>query len=115
MEQQGPHALHENSVFVKGWCLVRLAASKTNCEPLIFVDTITAENYQNLLTHFMALLEENKRGCWCQRNWATAHIAKTTTAFFCGFSDDRTVVSGWLLATMITGPSTNRLLFVDVS
>jgi hypothetical protein len=46
--------------------------------PLFFEDTITAENYPDLLTQFIVLLEENERDCWFQQDKATAHNTETT-------------------------------------
>jgi hypothetical protein len=48
--------------------------------PLFFEDTITAEKYPDLLTQFIALLEENERDSWFQQDRATAHNTKTTAA-----------------------------------
>jgi thioredoxin-related protein len=42
-----------------------------------FEDTITAENYPDLLTQFIVLLEENERGCSFQQDRATTHNTKT--------------------------------------
>jgi hypothetical protein len=42
-------------------------------------DTLNAERYQNLLTQFIYLLQENERDCWCQHDGAMAHIANTTS------------------------------------
>jgi len=48
--------------------------------PLFFEDTLTAEKYPDLLTQFIALLEENEHDCWFQQDRATARNTKTTTA-----------------------------------
>lgn len=47
---------------------------------LFFEETITAENYPNLLTQFIAMLEGNERDCWFQQDMATAPNTKTTAA-----------------------------------
>jgi hypothetical protein len=53
---------------------------------LFFEDTITAENYPDILTQFIALLEENERDCWLQQDRATTHYTKTTAALYRTFS-----------------------------
>jgi hypothetical protein len=49
--------------------------------PLFFDETINAERYQNFLTKFIALPEENERDCWLRQDGATPHTANTTTNF----------------------------------
>jgi hypothetical protein len=52
--------------------------------PLLFEEAITsiAENYPDILKKSVALLLQNKPVCWFQQDWAAAHIANTTTAFW---------------------------------
>jgi len=50
--------------------------------PLFFEETIIAENYPDLLSKFIALLLQIEQVCWFQQDWAVAHIAKTTPAFW---------------------------------
>lgn len=46
---------------------------------LFFGQSITAENYLNVLTQFVALLErKNESECWFQQHGMPAHMAKTT-------------------------------------
>jgi hypothetical protein len=45
---------------------------------LFFEGKINAERYQNLLTNFIYLLEENERDSWLQHDRMTAHTANTT-------------------------------------
>jgi hypothetical protein len=52
----------------------------------LFEETVTAEIYQNLVTQFIALQEENKRDCWWQQDGATAHTANRTS-FLQAFGD----------------------------
>jgi hypothetical protein len=70
---------------------------------LFFDETINAERYKNLLTHFIALLEENEKDCWLQQDGATPHTANTTTTFLQEFFGKR-VIGGWPLATTIPRP-----------
>jgi hypothetical protein len=55
--------------------------------PLLFEETITAESYQNILTQFSALLEQNERDCWFQQDGATAYTADIKAAFLQDFCD----------------------------
>jgi hypothetical protein len=70
------------------------SVSKTSCGLLFFEGTITAENYQNLFTQLIALLEENEQDCWYQQDGVTFHTAKTTTAFLQDFFGDHIVRRG---------------------
>ena len=81
------------SAFVTDWYWVR-TLSTTNCGPLSFEDTITAENYPDLLTQFLALLEENKQVWWFQQNGASSHTTKASTASSQNFFGDRIVGRG---------------------
>jgi hypothetical protein len=45
--------------------------------PLFYEEEINVEWYQNLLTQFISLLEENERDCWFQHAGVTAHTANT--------------------------------------
>jgi len=46
---------------------------------LLFGQPITAKNYLNVLTQFIALLERmNESECWFQQVGMPAHVAKTT-------------------------------------
>jgi hypothetical protein len=45
-----------------------------------FKDKITAYSYPNILTPFIALLEERKKDCWFQQDRTTADTAKTTAS-----------------------------------
>jgi hypothetical protein len=60
---------------------------------LFFDETINAERYQNLLTQFIGLLEENERDCWLQQDGATPHTANTTT-FLQEFFGERIIEGG---------------------
>jgi hypothetical protein len=62
---------------------------------LFFDETINAERYQNLLTQFIALLEENERDCWLQQDGATPHTANTTTTFLHEFFGERVIGGGF--------------------
>jgi hypothetical protein len=61
---------------------------------LFFEDTVTAENYPNLLTRFIAVLEKNERNHWIQQDGMTAHTLKTT-AFLQVFWRSRIVGRGF--------------------
>jgi len=50
--------------------------------PLFFEETIIAKNYPYLLNKFIGLLQQNKRVCLFQQDWAATRIAKTTAAFW---------------------------------
>jgi hypothetical protein len=76
---ENPHAVIESplhSVKIGVWCAI---SRKRIVGPLFFEETINAERYQNLLTQFIALLEENERDCCLQQDGATPHTANTTT------------------------------------
>jgi hypothetical protein len=45
----------------------------------LFEETVTAKSYQNLVTQFIALQEENKRDYWLQQDGATVHTANRTS------------------------------------
>jgi hypothetical protein len=47
--------------------------------PLFFCGG-NAEQYQNLLTHFISLLEENERNCWLQHGGVMAHSVNLKAA-----------------------------------
>jgi hypothetical protein len=55
--------------------------------PLFSEETITAENYPNILTEFIALLEKNKWDCWPQQGGVTTHTEKTTAFLHDFFSN----------------------------
>jgi hypothetical protein len=74
-------------------CLVA-SVRKQILGPLFFEETITVEIYANLLTQFVAVLEENGRDCWCQQDGAIAHSTKTTTAILQDFFSNRIVRFG---------------------
>jgi hypothetical protein len=65
---ENPHAVIQSplhSVEIGVWCAI---SRKRIVGPLFFGETINAERYQNLLTQFIALLEENERDCWLQQD-----------------------------------------------
>ena len=47
---------------------------------LFFEETVAAESYENHVTQFIALLEENEWDCWFQHSGATASTANTAVA-----------------------------------
>ena len=59
--------------------------------PLFFEETITAENYRNVLTQLIALLQQNELDCWFQQQEATAHTEDTAAAFLQDLVCDRIV------------------------
>jgi disulfide oxidoreductase YuzD len=46
-----------------------------------FWERCPAENYANLVTQFVSVLEKNKRDCWFQEYGATVNTAKVTEAW----------------------------------
>jgi hypothetical protein len=80
-----------HSVKIGVWCVI---SRKRIIGPLFFDETINAERYQNLLTQFIALLEENERDCWLQQDGATPHTANTTTTFLQEFFGERVIGGG---------------------
>jgi hypothetical protein len=46
--------------------------------PLFFEETINAEQYQNFLTQFVSMLQENEKDCSFQHDAATAHNVNKT-------------------------------------
>jgi hypothetical protein len=70
------HAQHENllhSVNIGVWCAV---SRKQIVGSLLFEETVTAENYPNILTQFIAVLGNNERDCRFQQAGTTANTAK---------------------------------------
>jgi hypothetical protein len=64
---------------------------------LFFGQPITAENYLNVLTQFIALLARmNESECWFQQDGMPANVAKTT-AFSQDFDDSIFGDIFWLL------------------
>jgi hypothetical protein len=91
---ENPHAVMESPlhpVKIGVWCAI---SRKQIVELLFFDETINVERYQNLLTQFIALLEENERDCWLQQDGATLHTANTTATFLQEFFGERVIGGG---------------------
>ena len=70
--------------------MVRDIAEKIICS--IFIEyTINAERYQDILFQFIALLEEEDRHCWLQRDGATSLYAGSTSDFVEEFFGNRVI------------------------
>ncbi|GFG30322.1 hypothetical protein Cfor_01564 [Coptotermes formosanus] len=82
-----PPAQHENTLHSSKIGIRCVVSRKRFAGPLFFEQTIAAENYQNLLTQFIPLLEQNERDCWFRQDGTTAHIAHIKTAFLQDFCD----------------------------
>ena len=83
------------SEFVKNWCLVR-SISKTNCGSLFFEYKKKLWKIIQIfwLTSALFWKTKNRTAGWFQKDGATAHTAKTATAFMQNFLGDRTVGRG---------------------
>jgi hypothetical protein len=86
---ENSHTFHErplHSVKVRIWCVV---SQQRAVGSIFFIETITAECYQELIMNFIFLLEVDEQDCWLQRAGATAHTANSTmqmlSEFFGGY------------------------------
>jgi hypothetical protein len=82
-------ALHPQKIGM--WCAI------SRCRiigPLFFETTINAEAYQELIQHFIAMLQVDERNCWFQQDSATAHTAVATTGILHEFFGKNVISKG---------------------
>jgi hypothetical protein len=73
---KNPQALHKNPLLLSTTDILCAGSRRRIAESLFFEETNTyCENYQNLMTQFIALQEDS----WFQKDGATAHTAKRTS------------------------------------
>jgi hypothetical protein len=102
---KNPQALHKNPQHLSAtgiWCAGsrrRIAGS------LFFEETITAENYQNLVTQFIVLQEDS----WFRQAGANAHKANRTS-----FLHVHTFSDGITWREILAPPSSNFMLFDSI-
>jgi hypothetical protein len=60
---ENPHALHEDRLHSSKIGVWFVVSRKQLAGSSIFEETVTAENYPNILPQFVTLLEQNKRDC----------------------------------------------------
>lgn len=91
---ENPHALHENPLHsskIGAWFVV---SRKQFASSSFFEETVTAENYANILSQFVTLLEQNKRNCsgrpTVRRNEELPRKTSSVIAFWPQESPDRT-------------------------
>jgi hypothetical protein len=60
---ENPHALHENPLHSLKIGVWFVESRKQFVGSSFFEETVTAENYANILPQFVTLLEQNKRNC----------------------------------------------------
>ena len=56
-----------------------------------FEATVNGDVHLNIITKFIALLDEDERYCWFQRDGATCHTSNETMAFLWEFFADRLI------------------------
>ena len=61
-------------------CLVQCVCQRQVAGPSLFDEIITAENYSNIWTQFIALVGQNECDCKFQHDMATTHTENTTPA-----------------------------------
>jgi hypothetical protein len=44
----------------------------------MFSEAVTAEKYQEIIMHFISLLNEEERFCWLEKDGASSHTANST-------------------------------------
>jgi len=73
------------------WCAI---SKRRIIGPLFFETTINAEAYQELIQHFIALLQVDERNCWFQQDSATAHTAASTMEILHKFFSENIISKG---------------------
>ncbi len=63
-------------------------------EPVFLHETVNAEQYQNIIKQYIALLEPSELRVRFQQNGAYAHMAASTKEFLKDFLDDRIILWG---------------------
>jgi len=72
---KNPQAVHKNPLHLSTTCIWCAGSRRRIAGSSFFEGTVTTENYQNLLTQFTALQEDN----WFQIDGATAQTANRTS------------------------------------
>jgi hypothetical protein len=70
-----PQTLHKNTLHLSTATIWHAGSRRRIAGSLFFEETITAENYRNLVTQFTALQEDS----WFQQDGATAHSTNRTS------------------------------------
>ncbi|PNF27722.1 hypothetical protein B7P43_G12790 [Cryptotermes secundus] len=68
------------------WCAV------SRCQivgPIFFLNV-----YQDIITQFIAILEDDERECWLHQDGATCHTPNETKQFLCEFFGDCLILKG---------------------
>lgn len=91
---ENPHVLHERPLHCQKtgvWCAL---SRRRIVGPLFFETTVNSVVYQDIITQFIALLEEDERYCWLQQDGATCHTSNETMRFLREFFGERLISKG---------------------
>ena len=73
---ENPHIFHEKPLHPQKlgvWCAV---SHWRVVGPIFFEATVNGDVYQDIITQFIALLDDDERYCWFQQDGATYHTSK---------------------------------------
>ena len=73
------------------WCAV---SRRRRVGPIFFETTVNSVVYQDIITHFIALLEHDERERWLHQDGATCHSSNETMHFLREFFGERIISKG---------------------
>jgi hypothetical protein len=91
LSAENSHTFHDwslHSLKVGAWCAV---SRRRIIGHIVFIETITAERYQELNMNFISLLEVDEQDCWLQQDVATAHTENSTMQMLSEFLGGRII------------------------
>lgn len=88
---ENPHVFHETPLHclkIGVWCAV---SRRRIVGPIFYEGTVNSIVYQDIITQFISLLENDERYCWLQQDGATCHTSNDTMHFLREFFGDRII------------------------